>query len=789
MNNPMTKRNISYTDCISKLSIGNSAIDNGKYQHNSKRNKLREAKIGDILEYRRYYFLILFSLILGSQAFTQNSIQGKITDKDTKQVLAYANVYLPEQTKGTQTNEEGFYSIQNLPSRKVKLQISYVGYKTIFKTVFVNDANTTVNIEMEPTILQAEEVVVSGVSISSQHQTPLKIESIKSSAIAATGTPTFMEALANLPGVDMIAKGVGVAKPVIRGLSMTNILMLNNGVKMENFQFSEDHPFLIDEFGVDHIEVIKGPASLLYGSDAVGGVINVIKERPAPINQIVGDYSLQLHSNTSGIVNNLGLKGSSEKYFWGFRIGSKSHADYRDGDGNYVPNTRFNENSLKADIGMNRSYGLFRIFYDYNRAKLGLCVADVIPLISERGRKNEFWYQDLSNHILSTRNSLFLGNFKIEANAAYQLNNRRLQTDNAKPNFEMVDMDLQTFSYELKTYLPSSENSEYILGIQGADKSNQNHEAPNHILPNAQVNDFSVFGLIQSTLLKKIKAQAGLRYDFRSIATEAETNKAAVNSKYGNLSASAGATYALNQKILFRANIASAYRTPNIAELTQNGMHGVRYEEGNPALKSQRSYEADLSSHYHSKKVMLDISAFYNHINNYIFLGPTEERTAEDVLIYKYTQTNSKLYGGELSIDLLPVDFLDAKLTYSYLIGKQADGNYLPFIPQNKIRFEIKLQKKNIAFLKENFLKIGGVFAQQQDKPSTFETASNSYFLLNVGIGTHLNWKRQKLSLSIQANNLLNAYYIDHLSTLKELAYANIGRNISLNLKIPFGLK
>jgi iron complex outermembrane receptor protein len=730
---------------------------------------------------------IFFVLFLFSKVNAQNQIKGKVTDKTNNEVLSFASVYLPEQNKGTLTDENGEFELSSLPRGEFKIQFSYIGYKTIIKTIAPDKSDMFLNIELEPAILQAEEVVISGGRHSTQHENAMKIELIQSKEIASAGTPTFTEAITKIPGVDMISKGTGVAKPVIRGLSMTNILMLNNGVKMENFQFSEDHPFIIDEFGIDRIEIIKGPASLLYGSDAVGGVINVLKEKPAPIGKIFGDFNTQYHSNTQGIVSNIGVKGSSEQFFWGIRAGVKSHTDYKDGNGVYVPNTRFNENSFKANIGINKSFGLFRLYYDYNQPKLGMCVGKTVPLTTDNGRKNKIWYQDLTNQVISTRNSLFFGKYKVDLNAAYQMNNRQLQTDESMPVFEMVDMDLNTFSYEVKTYLSSTVNSEYIIGLQGVNKTNRNNEAPNHVLPDADVNDFSVFGLAQHTFVEKLKAQAGIRYDFRSISTQAETNKEAIDTDYGNVSASVGATYDVKKNILLRANIASAYRTPNIAELTQNGMHGARYEQGNPDLRSQSNYEADISTHYHSKHVMLDISGFYNHVNDYIFIAPTNNTTDAGDIIHKYSQSNAELYGGELSIDILPVNWLNLKTSYAYLVGKQKDGNYLPFIPQNKLRFEMIFQKQQLAFLRNNFFKMGGLYAAKQNHSAMFETESDSYFLLHAGIGTEIKWAKRMISLSVQANNLTDEAYIDHLSTLKGMGYYNIGRNISINLKIPFG--
>ena len=126
----------------------------------------------------------------------------------------------------------------------------------------------------------------------------------------------------------MISKGSGVAKPVIRGLSMNDILVLNHGVRFENYQYSSHHPLGIDEFGIEGVEVIKGPASLLYGSDAIGGVINFIKEKPAPIGTVTGDYNMALYANSLGMTNNLGIKGSGKNFFAGVRVGQKTRNNF-----------------------------------------------------------------------------------------------------------------------------------------------------------------------------------------------------------------------------------------------------------------------------------------------------------------------------------------------------------------------------------------------------------------------------------------------------------------------------
>ena len=230
--------------------------------------------------------------------------------------------------------------------------------------------------------------MVSGVYNSTQHDNAVKIDVLKLDPHTIKTTPNFSEVLTQVPGVDMISKGSGVSKPVIRGLSMNDILVLNNGVRFENYQYSSHHPLGIDEFGIEDVEIIKGPASLLYGSDAIGGVINFIKEKPAPVGTIIGDYNLQLFSNTLGMTNNFGIKGASKKFFGGIRVGQKTNADFLQGGGAFVPNSRFNEISVKANTGFTDKIGTFKLFYDFNNQKLGLVEDEAIEEITSRGREN-----------------------------------------------------------------------------------------------------------------------------------------------------------------------------------------------------------------------------------------------------------------------------------------------------------------------------------------------------------------------------------------------------------------
>jgi iron complex outermembrane recepter protein len=734
---------------------------------------------------------VFFVLFLFVKVNAQNQITGKVTGMN-HEALTGASVFLPELNKGTITDQAGEYVIHNVPTGKIKIQFSFMGYNTEMKTIEISQSVIRVDASLSVAVIETQEVVITGGYVTSQHENAVKIDVLKSKDIALSGTPNFMESLTRVSGVDMIAKGPGVSKPVIRGLSMNDVLVMNNGVRIENYQFSENHPLGIDDNDVERIEIIKGPASLLYGSDAIGGVINFIKEKPAPVGKILGDYRLKLHSNTLGMNNSIGIKGTSENIFGGLRFGHKTHADYLQGGGEYVPNTRFNEMTVNANTGYTGEIGIFKLFYDYFKQDLGMSLPVVKPLINENGHKNEIWFQDLESQIISSQNSLYLGKFKWDINAAYQNALRKLLTTTEVP---FVEMHLNTITYESKLYFPTNEKSEYIIGIQGMAQYNRNlNNRASQFLPDANINNVGFLGLAKYTLFQKLKLQGGLRYDIYSTETYALGTEgtsgyhAPLKKDFSDLNGSLGATYRPAEKIMLRANFAKAYRVPNLSELTSNGMHGNRYEMGNAGLSPQNSFETDVSMHYHGEFLSFDLAGFYNQINNYIFISPTADTTATGTGIYRFSQTNAVLYGGEAGIHFHPASlpWLHIEGTYSSVIGKQESGDFLPFIPANKWRYEIRAERKKLGFLKKPHIKFSALTAFAQENPSPFETPTNGYTLVNLSGYSEIMVAKQTWKLSFSVNNLFDVQYYDHLSTLKPLNYYNQGRNACLSLTIPF---
>ncbi len=741
--------------------------------------------------------LIFFSVFLLLKANAQNSLTGRITDADTHESLPGVNIIINDLSIGAVSDNNGNYQISQIPNGQFFVTFSYVGYEDQTKEINLKGHKIILNVKMKPMVIQGQEVVITGNFTGTQHENTVGISTLETKDITRVTQPSFIASLASVPGVSLISKGPGVGTPVIRGLSLSNVLVLNKGIPMANFQFSENHPYLIDGLGIGRIEIIKGPASLMYGSGAVGGVINMVAEPVAQDGSIEGAASMKFFSNTLGTLSSIEIKGNHKGFVWGAGTEINSNKDYIEGGGATAFNTRFNTHSIKLNTGLIKKAGSFRIFYDYNRSKLGMAVPPALALVTERGRKNEVWYQDLTDQLLISKNKIFLGNLKIDADFSYQNNNRKLQGSSLTPVKELVNMRLKTFTYRIKSVYHFSESTKAFLGVQGMSQTNRNGEAPQHVIPDANLNDFSVFSMARHNFDGFAIIEAGIRYDHRNVVVPEHyagignnTLMPRLEKNFNNISASVGTTIHFNGKMLLRFNLASAFRSPNIAELTQNGMHGNRYDIGNANLKNQQNLEADLGFHLHTTYTTFEISGFYNYIDNYIFLSPTADTIADGTKLYRYEQTPSHLLGGEIGIHVHPVsiDWLHLKANYAYIYAQKNSGGYLPLIPANKLHFEVMLRKNKWKVWRTSFFKISCDYVFAQNHVADFETATPGYFLINAGIGTDLKVKRQIFSFSLMATNLLDTQYMDHLSTLKDVGIYNMGRNISLYIRIPFGV-
>ena len=728
---------------------------------------------------------IYFILALGISfvATAQNKIIGTVTDADQKP-LANVIVSLPEIHKETVTNETGNFTLNTIPQGNFKISFSLVGFERKILSVSVITSETTVNISLAPSITHMDEVIVSTAFNKIQSQNVMKVEHQNIKSLQQKGAATLIEGLATIPGVSQVSTGTSIGKPVIRGLSGNRVLVYTQGVRLENQQFGEEHGLGLNDAGVESVEVIKGPASLLYGSDALGGVLYFNPEKFANSGDWSGDFSQRLFSNTLGSNSSLGLKTSGEHWKFLVRGSYNSHADYQIADGDRVTNTRFNETDLKAGIGYNNAIFSSVLRYNFNKLNLGIPEEGIAE--QSTGRDVLYPRQGVDNHILSLHNTFYFKTSKLDADLGYIFNDRSEFEDS---NVAVLHMELATFNYDVKYYLPKLGKLETIVGVQGMNQTNRNF-GEELLIPNALTNDFGVFGTTNYEWKSNV-IQAGLRFDNRKIATEnhglvgEEGYFEALKRNFNSFNASLGYKTNFAENVTMRLNIASGFRAPNLAELTSNGVHegSNRYEIGNADLKNEQNVQTDLNLEYKSSHFELFANGFYNHINDYIYISPNGG-VIDGNNVYDYVQANARLYGGEAGIHFHPhpLDWLHLYSSFETVIGEKDNGDALPLIPANRwnTTFRGEFNIKNWWTAGFATVNIESVF--DQNNYSAFETKTNDYTLVNLSLGGKINIGKTHFNLNLNGNNIFDKRYVSHLSRLKADGIPNMGRNIVLGL-------
>lgn len=731
----------------------------------------------------KYFFLALF-MGFSFVALSQNKISGVITDSN-KQPLSGVSVYAPAIQANTTSDANGSYSFSRIPSGKITFIFSYVGFTALQKDFQVSEDGLQADIVLQEDVHLMDEVIISTAFNKLQSQNVMKVEHESIKSLQQKGITTLIEGLTTIPGVSQISTGASIGKPVIRGLSSNRVLVYSQGVRLENQQFGDEHGLGLNDSGIESVEVIKGPASLLYGSDALGGVLYFVPEKFANANTIKADVDQKYFSNTQGSSTSLGLKGSTDKWKFLGRGSYTTHSDYEIAGGDKVTNTRYNELDLKGGIGYNteKVSSIFR--YNFNRLDLGMPEDGIAE--QSNSKKTEFPRQAVDNHIMSLHNKIFFKNSSLDADFGYIMNYRQEFEDSPEA---ALDMHLRTFNYDLKYNFPKTSKIEVIAGIQGMHQKNDNF-GEEFLIPNATTTDFGVFGTANYEW-EKSAVQAGLRYDHRNLTSEAngilgdEGSFEALDLDFDSFNASLGYKTNLTRNLLLRLNLASGFRAPNLAELTSNGVHeGTnRYEIGDSNLDKEQNFQVDLNVEYDSEHFEFFANAFYNYIDNYIYAAPSAEMI-EDYVIYNYRQDNARLYGGEVGFHFHPhpLDWLHIETSFETVTAKKEGGDYLPLIPANTWSNTIRTEFGIKEWLSSGYARVNSTSTFAQTNTDANETNSPAYTLINAGFGGKIKMSNNSFDFSVSANNIFDKEYISHLSRLKIDEIPNIGRSIILGLK------
>ncbi len=286
-------------------------------------------------------------------------LTGFIKTKTKQEALPGAVIYLPDLKNGTVSKADGSYEIKNLPKIKTIVQIKLIGYKTFVETIDLA-AIMELNVEMEESVIEANEVVVTGVSRATEiKRNPVPMVFIDQHHLTENSSTNIIDAIAKVPGINALATGPNVSKPFIRGLGYNRILTLFDGIRQESQQWGDEHGIEVDQYSIDRIEVVKGPASLIYGSDALAGVVNLIPANPLPEGQVSGALQSNYQTNNGSRGGSFNLTGNSSGFIWGMRTSYKEATNYKNKFDGRVYNTGFCRKEFECIFRIESEMGLF----------------------------------------------------------------------------------------------------------------------------------------------------------------------------------------------------------------------------------------------------------------------------------------------------------------------------------------------------------------------------------------------------------------------------------------------
>ncbi len=772
----------------------------------------------------RKLIVIIFTLVyictcVYGQTSSQpaNKLKGIVTDKSGKP-LEYVSVVIQDLGLSASTNEKGNYSFANVQPGSYLLTFKRSGYEAKSLDVNITDIDSSFNVSLNESLIETGTIdVTSSFNAVDISKSTFSVTELSGRNLTKDRSQTLAETIQNIPGISNVSTGTGIGKPVIRGLSSQSVLIVHDGVKQESQQWGDEHGPELSLFDLDRIEILRGPASLIYGADGIGGVVNVISKPLEFSNKgktlffgsaVVGGFSVdkQLFGNlTLGV----GLKNFGLKVHGGYR----NSADVQTPEGTFDVNTLdgrktitggklFNSGSKEfeggANLGFSGKFGMVNLGFETFARELQIHEdPEEDPGATPNQKINTNQFSLDGNFILSKKLSL-------EPVMSYQMQSRKEfeSIEDNHSNIEALHLKLGTLDGTLKLHHELSKN---LSGTFGFSFNHQNNEtlAEEKLIPNYNANTFGIF-LFEKYSIKYFTFSAGARFDSKKLNIEStvfETDSLGNPLKtlnpqqlrFNAFTGSFGIVYAPTKVVNLFANLGRGWRPPSEFELFVDGVHeGTgRFERGIKTLDSlaeplpEASINVDAGLRLNYKSLSVQVSAYRNMVNNFIYPSPTGD-TLDGFPVFNILQAKSTFYGYEYSIQFQPVMWMVLSANGDYVnTQNDATKNPLPFTPPMKNIFDVKLQKTEMGKLLNPYIKLGAKVVSAQSNTDPLESKTDGYTLLTGGIGFDFEFAKTIASVDLSIDNIANTKYVDHLSRYKGYAM-NPGRSFNLQLTLPF---
>ncbi|MGB1241960.1 MAG: TonB-dependent receptor [Chitinophagales bacterium] len=780
--------------------------------------------------------LLFFFLTIFCSSVVKGQINGIVLGED-KTPLPSANIILLPDSLQTTSNIDGRFTFKNLSKASYELRTSYIGYKS--DTTYVkNGRSKEVKIFLYP-----DNKILGTVVVSEEHakqEETLQTEHIHEDFFQKNLEGSFAQSIEKIAGISAINVGVGIAKPVIRGLSSNRIIVNHQGIKQESQQWGSDHGLEIDQFDVERVEIIKGPGSLQYGSDGLGGVINIMPSKLLPQNSFKGSILGVHKTNNEHWGGSAKLGFNINNWFLTARYSRQDFADYQvptdlfiynDFElpiiNNRLKNTAGQESNVSISAGTSKEWGITRLLYSHYSLNAGLFSGAVgVPrsyALNDDGnyRDIDVPQQKVDHYRMSLNQTFFFGENHLVLDVGFQ---RNLRQELSQPEFHSIPLsqledpnDKLAVELQLETFSIAS-HYEYVLrpdwkNIVGMNAQWQHNQRGGfeYLLPDFRTFRGGIYAISEKEITENWLVNGGLRLDighnhtefFRQYVWDSNENitdsliSVPTDDIFFNWSASMGTNLTfLEGKWMLKANLGKSFRVPYPAETVSNGIHHgtFRHEVGTPDLKSEHGYQLDLGAYWNFENFEGSLALYFNYFDNYIYLGPTFparfSQLPEAGQIFQYRQDDAIYTGFELQWDWEILSKLNLKQAIDFVQSYNPKTSLaLPFTPQPSIKTNFTFSPFENKWIEDFYIELSHQYhfaASGSLRIDRSEQATPAYQLWGLGIGSDIHIGQQKININCQVQNMLNNRYLSHLSRYRIINVPEQGRNIVLTVKVPF---
>ena len=714
-------------------------------------------------------------------ALAGDTVSGRVVDQAGSPVPAA--VQLVELHRTTLAANDGGFSLPDVPNGRYTLVVRHPGYAPVVRAVVVTGPSR-LDVVLEPAPFEVEPITVTAARAPLANlSSPLPVASLGPDALRREQSVSLAHALAALPGVRVLGTGEQIGKPVIRGMSGARVLVLEDGSRLEDYSWSDEDGPSVDARLAERIEVIRGPASVLYGSDALGGVVNVVPAdlpdaagRPGFVRGRVEAYGA---SNNVELGSAVALEGAARRVGWRV-LGVGRFAGSLHTPAGELDNTGFGAFSGEAAVGIRGTRGDAQLRVSHYGGEFKLLEANAPPGPEQGGPERKL--SDDRLHLTTSRSA---GSLRLEFKAQWQRHNLIEVSDEASgggppKDTTAFDLLLNTGTMDLLAH-HGGDRVRGTVGVSGIGQWNDSR-GPIPLIPDARVRGAAAF-LFEEVQLGRWSLLAGARADARRVTADADTGLglSAQRRSWSALSGDVGLVFRPIERLAFAANVGRAWRSPTLFELFSNGPHlgEARWEVGDPGLKPELATDLDVSVRWAGARVQAEVAAYRNGVSRYVYIQPTAQYqvvNGDSLRVYDYRQADARLAGLEASAaaEIAPAVVVRGRFDMVRGTNRTTDQP-LPLVPPARGAVGVALHGGG----RRVGLEVEAVARQTRLDSLDIPTAGYALVHLDGGLVTAAFGRSWTLDLAVR--NVANTRYRDFLSRYKEFAL-NPGRNITLRV-------